>query len=197
MNQLLFIMALVTFAFTLNDRAKKSTVKKPNKKLNDMVNKDLNNRYKSANDVYIGKLHPVAKPIFTNFLNDVIAMGYAVIISSGYRDTAKQVQLKKENSKNATAGFSTHEYGLALDINLVKDGKILNKLSPLADWKKTGVVDLAKNKYKMRWGGDFTGYLDPIHFDLGNTYDTKHLYALAIAKFGSPEKIKGNELNLT
>ncbi len=154
-------------------------------------------KFSKNNEGYIADLNPVAKNIFQNFINEIIKMGYAVVISSGYRSSAKQAKLKQENVKNATPGFSTHEYGIGLDINLVKDGKWLNKSTSLADWKKTGVVDLAKKKFNMRWGGEFPGYSDPIHFDLGNTYNVNNLYKKALALYGSADKIQGNKMNLT
>ena len=164
--------------------------------VNKMANEILNDKFKVNNQKYINNLNKVAIPIFSNFLNDIIKMGFAVYISSGYRDSAKQAQLKKDNPKNASAGFSTHEYGIALDLNLVKDGKWINKSSPLNDWINTGVVRLAKEKYNFRWGGDFTGYKDPIHFDMGKRYDINKLYAMAIKQYGSAEKIQGNKLKL-
>ncbi len=165
--------------------------------LNVLVNKNISTKFAKDNEKYIENLNPQAKATFVSFLNDISKLGYAVVISSGYRASKEQAALKKQNSKNASAGFSTHEYGIALDINLVKDGKWLNKNSPLEAWRKTGIVDLAKNKYKMRWGGDFKGYLDPIHFDLGNTYDVNKLYTKALAIYGKASDIQGNKLKLT
>jgi D-alanyl-D-alanine dipeptidase len=199
MNKYFLLMPLIIIILIL---IKKVKVKKPidkktkTKIINKMVNEGINKQYASANKTYIDNLNPVAKSRFTNFINDIISLGYGVVISSGYRDSAKQAKLKKENSKNASAGFSTHEYGLALDLNLVKDGKWLNKNTPLSDWIKTGIIDIAKKKYNMRWGGEFTGYLDPIHFDMGKDYDVNKLYAQAIKIYKTPDKIQGNKLNL-
>ena len=163
---------------------------------NEMINETINNKFRVQNDSYISKLNPVAKSTFISFISDINALGYAVVISSGYRDSATQARLKKENPKNASAGFSLHEYGLALDLNLVKDGIWYNKNTPIATWNKTNVPQLAKTKYKMRWGGDFQNYSDTIHFDLGNKYDVNKLYAMAIKIYGSADKIEGNKLNL-
>ena len=161
-----------------------------------MANDIINDKYAAANTAIIKDLHPDAKQTFINFLHDVDKLGYAIVLTSGYRSSAKQAALKKENPKNATPGFSAHEYGIGLDLNLVKDGKWINKSSPLAEWKKTGIVDLAKNKYGMRWGGEFTGYLDPVHFDLASKYNINKMYAQAIKQFGTADKIQGTKVKL-
>lgn len=182
-----FIGGILIFAY----RIKK---KKPVKL--DAVNKNIMSKFKKNNADFIAELNPAAKKTFTDFIQDIVNLGYAVVISSGYRSSSEQAMLKKQNSKNASPGYSTHEYGIGLDINLVKDGKWLNKNSKLADWRKTGIVDLAKKKYNMRWGGEFPGYSDPIHFDLGNKYNVVTLYAEALKKFGSSENIRGNTMTL-
>jgi len=177
-------------------RTRKKTTTGGSSQLNVLVNKNISAKFAKDNEKYISNLNPEAKATFVSFLNDISKLGYAVVITSGYRASKEQAALKKQNSKNASPGFSTHEYGIGLDINLVKDGKWINKKSPLATWNKTGVVDLAKNKYNMRWGGDFKGYLDPVHFDLGNKYDVNKLYSKALAIYGSASNIQGNKLKL-
>jgi len=164
--------------------------------VNQKVNEKLNATFSKTTIDNLKKLNPAAQAIFANFIADIIRMGYAVVVTSSYRPTSEQVALKKKNANNATPGFSMHEYGLGLDINLVNNGKWINKSSTDAEWEKTGVVALAKNKYKMRWGGDFANYQDPVHFDLGNKYNVNTLYAAAKKKWGDPVKFKGNELPL-
>ena len=33
-------------------------------------------------------------------------------------------------------------------------------------WKASGIPAIAVNECKMRWGGDFSNYLDCVHFDV-------------------------------
>jgi hypothetical protein len=184
---------VIGIAFTLliiSRKPSKKTAPAPGR-----VNQLLKGKFMTQNADFIAKLHPVAKQLFINFLADIEKLGYAVIVTSGYRASAQQVALKKQNPKNATPGYSAHEYGLALDINLVKNNKIIGKNSPLKEWTDTGVIALAK-KYGLRWGGTFVGYLDPVHFDLYDKYNPKTLYAAAMKKWGSVDKFKGNELPL-
>lgn len=165
--------------------------------VNSLVNNKISQQYAKANQTYLNLLNPAERQHFINFFNDVQKMGYAVVITSAYRSTADQIRQKNANPKNATPCFSAHEYGIAIDLNLVKDGKWINKNSPLDLWRSTGVVDLAKNKYNMRWGGDFPGYKDPVHFDKSKKYDVNKLCTLAVKQFGTKERIQGNKMTLT
>lgn len=145
----------------------------------------------------IKELHPKAQPIFRAFLRDIEKMGYKVKITSGYRTFQEQIALKKQNSSNATAGYSHHNYGTSLDMNVIKGNNWLRKSSSKSDWEKTGIPQMAKEKYNLRWGADFKGYHDPVHFDLENIYPVNKLYSQAIKQFGSAEKAQGNKVNIT
>lgn len=180
----------VVGAIVLMRRKSKSMI------MDTMVTKGVGEKFVKKNADYLAILNPDVRNTFVNFINDIQKMGYAVVITSSYRSTAEQAKQKKANSKAATPGFSAHEYGQAIDLNLVKGGKWINMNSSLADWKKTGVIDLARNKYGMRWCGEACGYHDPVHFDLTTKYPTKKLYTLALKKYGSVEKIEGNKMKL-
>jgi hypothetical protein len=80
----------------------------------------------------------------------------------------KQAQLHAENPQNAKAGYSAHNYGFAVDVNVIdpKTNKvILKKSSSTADWEKSGVVKVAR-EMGLKWGGGgaFGSYHDPVHF---------------------------------
>jgi len=146
---------------------------------------------------FIKGLNPQVQEKFRKLIDTIEnKLGYEVIITSGYRDFAKQQRLKEQNPKNARAGYSAHNYGIAIDVNVKKDGKQLYKNSPKQDWLATGIPQLAK-KQGFRWGGDFENYYDPIHFGLGHIYETKDLLAQAQQKYGTnPNNIQGNQLTL-
>ena len=100
------------------------------------------------------------------------------------------------NSKNGKPGYSTHNYGLAIDMNAQKGATWLRKESPKQDWINSGIPAIAK-KHNLIWGGEaFTNYYDPIHFHLAG-YNTTQLLANATKQFGSnAQKIIGNQVNL-
>lgn len=116
----------------------------------------------------VENLHPKARMKFKDFISRVEKeLGYQIIATSGYRTWEHQAQLHKENSKNAKAGYSSHNYGFALDINVLdENGKtVLRKSSSDKSWNDSGIVRIAKDM-GFKWGGDFKDYHDPIHFYL-------------------------------
>jgi hypothetical protein len=142
------------------------------------------------------EFHPLVKDRFMAFNKEITEMGYDVIYTDVLRSIAKSAELKKQNPKNAAPGLSSHNYGTAQDINVVHlaTGKRYMKATPLKEWIATGIPKLAKEKYGMRWGGDFKGYADPIHFDYHNLYNTTKLYALAVKQFGKIENLNVQKL---
>jgi hypothetical protein len=111
-------------------------------------------------------LHPTVVDEFKEFISRVEKeLGLQMIATSGYRTWKEQAALKKANSKNAAAGQSDHNYGFALDVNVLnKDGKnILKKATSDKKWEDSGIVKIAKNM-GFKWGGDFASDHDPIHF---------------------------------
>lgn len=102
-----------------------------------------------------------------------------VIVTSGYRTFEKQAQLYRENSKNAPAGKSSHNYGFAVDINLRnrKTGQQLKKASSKSSWEATGIPQQAK-KMGFKWGVDFKNYHDPIHFSKAGVPSTSKMLSM-------------------
>ncbi len=148
-------------------------------------------------EAYIKNLHPVAQPRFRKFISEVQQQtGYRIIITSGNRSFGEQAFLYAQNKKNARPGFSFHNYGMALDVNAQKGTTWLRKASAKSAWLDSGIIDIAQNN-GLRWGGNFSGYADNVHFDLGNDYNTTTLYNMAVAQYGNdPDDIKGNQINL-
>jgi len=146
---------------------------------------------------HLMKLNPIARDRFYNFIRYVQeTLGWDVIITSSYRTFQEQIKQYAENHHNAIPGHSFHNYGLAIDINLVKGNKRIKKASPKADWIATGVVDAA-TKFGLTWGGTaFSTYYDPVHFDMKKFYTSDQLQKKAIEQFGSLQNAKGNEVVL-
>lgn len=151
---------------------------------------------------YIKLLHPEVQDKFRNFVAEVEEKtGYKVVITSTHRGYIKSLYVWNTNPQVQACcpiGKDYHFYGLAMDLGLMSpNGVFLNMYSPKADWEKTGIREIAR-KYKMRWGIDFYGYYDPIHFDIP-LHDVNDMYNRAIAKYGSVAAIgdNGNRLDFS
>lgn len=148
---------------------------------------------------YVNKLHKSVQPRFAELIKKIEELGYRVVLTSGYRSFGEQLALKKKNKSNASAGSSPHNYGLALDMNIVDSKGIwYKKATSKNKWLKTGVPQLA-NKLGFRWGGNFKSYHDPVHFDVidNKKYNVKKMYASAKETTPNVEDIKGNLVQLT
>ena len=131
----------------------------------------------------IRELHPKFRNTARAFINRVKKeLGLTVFLTSGYRSFKKQQELYNKNKQNAKPGYSSHNYGFAMDVNVKdKSGKIILKMNtPDEVWKKSGVLDVAK-KLGLRWGGGgaFGSYNDRVHFFIApNGKTTTQLRAL-------------------
>ena len=126
------------------------------------------------------KLHPKFRNEAKDFLSWMEKKtDYDPILTSGFRTYEHQQRLKRENSKNARAGYSNHNYGFAVDLNIRnrKTKTRLRKATSKSTWNKTGIPQEAK-KRGLIWGGDFKTYHDPIHFAKNKIPKTSDLYAL-------------------
>lgn len=144
------------------------------------------------------QLHPKFQPVVAEFIKAVEdRTGYKVIITSAGRSIQEQAKLYEENSSNAKPGSSYHEFGMAVDINAQKGTTVLKKSTPVADWVGSGIPAIAK-EFGLRWGGDFTSYHDPVHFDWGVRYSIAYLQGKAREQYGPvAANWIGNELQLT
>lgn len=109
-------------------------------------------------DNLLGQLHPALQPFARALVAVARAHGLRVVVTSAYRDPAKQARLYARYKAGlspypaAAPGKSTHEQRLAFDIKL-SDPRYYASLGQL--WES---VDR-----RFRWGGRFN---DPIHFDV-------------------------------
>ena len=121
---------------------------------------------RSGNETHLAKLRPSVRNEFRKFLNDIINFGYTPVIRDSTRTRKQQAYYKRIDKRNASPGYSTHEKGTGIDLDIYRDGKLLlSKNTPFQYWIISGIPNLAKNKYKMRWGGNFKNYPDNNHFD--------------------------------
>lgn len=160
--------------------------------------------YNSNPDRIARYFHPDAKGQFLSFLTDLRNNypDYVFRINSIQRTYQKSVDLKKQNSKNATPGKSIHNFNAAMDMNVTDpNGKTYRKEGNKADWINSGIVDLAQ-KYGLGWGGYFSNYNDDIHFYFDRNLKTstflnqEELYKRAVAK-GDLKDVDFNKVPLT
>ena len=140
-------------------------------------------------------LHPAVQDDFRSFVAEVEEKtGYKVVITSTHRGYEKSLYIWNTNPQVRACcqvGKDYHFYGLAMDLGLMSpSGVFLNMASPKSAWENTGIREIAR-KYKMRWGIDFYGYYDPIHFDIP-LHDVNDMYNRAIQKYGSLPAIGDN-----
>lgn len=107
---------------------------------------------------------------FGHFIDDIEKnTEWRVEIISGLRSKEEQLQLKKDNPRNATVNRSRHVLGRAVDLNLYRRNGFLfehlKKGNSKASWRATGVPELAK-RHGLLWGGNYRNYHDPVHFEI-------------------------------
>lgn len=150
---------------------------------NKTVSENVLDKLSEHNRAEVMKLHPNARKKFADLILKIESKGYRVLITSGYRDFDKQAKLHAENPSNAKAGYSNHNYGYAIDINVYdpKTGKqLLKKATSKSLWESSGIVKIAKDM-GFEWGGDFNNYHDPIHFYIPREKSTSQMKALVDA----------------
>ena len=123
----------------------------------------------------------------------------SVRISQGLRTIAEQnalyAQGRTDKTKkivtNAKGGSSYHNYGIAVDVVLILDGKTASwddktdfDGDKVSDWME--VVATFK-KYGYVWGGDFRSIKDSPHFEKSFGYTTSQL----LDKVNKKDFIKG------
>jgi len=122
----------------------------------------------------IAKLHPSVRTemkVIIDECNKVLTGRSQVRISQGLRTFAEQDALfaKRPKVTNAKGGESIHNYGYAVDIVLIIDGKTAS-WDTHKDWDKDGIADWDEcvrifAKHGWSWGGNWTSFKDMPHFD--------------------------------
>ena len=130
----------------------------------------------------------IAKSAFEGFLKDLAGInpGIIVYVTSAPRTEAEQQVLYDTYQKKLAAwkaagsagtpptvaaapGYSKHQLGLALDINILDKATrtpLATANSSVAVWKQYK-IDESAARYGLRWGGSWTGTsFDPIHVDM-------------------------------
>jgi len=122
----------------------------------------------------IVRLHPSVREEMTKIINEcnqLLNGRSQVRISQGLRTFAEQDALYNQRPKvtNAKGGQSIHNYGFAVDIVLIIDGKTAS-WDTHKDWDNDGIADWDEcvkvfAKYGWSWGGSWSSFKDMPHFD--------------------------------
>jgi peptidoglycan L-alanyl-D-glutamate endopeptidase CwlK len=113
----------------------------------------------------IATLHPRLHDLARDFVNAAAKAGITVKLISGLRTYNEQNALYAKGRTtpgkkvtNAPAGYSNHNFGIAFDIGIWKEGQYLDD-SPLY----RQVAPLAKT-LGFEWGGDWKSFADEPHY---------------------------------
>lgn len=116
----------------------------------------------------ISKLHPSIRPMAEALLRDAEAAGISLVITQGLRTNEEQARLYAQGRTapgkivtHAPPGSSWHNFGLAFDVALLRDGKATWP-NDLALWARIGELGKAVG---LEWGGDFVSFKDRPHFE--------------------------------
>jgi hypothetical protein len=119
---------------------------------------------RNTNEQHIQKMDASVRNTIRNFLKDIEDLGYTPKIRDSTRTYEQQAYYKRLDPRNASAGHSSHEIGIAIDLDVYKGKNVLSKRTPKSVWIASGIPEIAKY-YGIRWGGNFKGYADNNHFD--------------------------------
>jgi peptidoglycan LD-endopeptidase CwlK len=129
-------------------------------------NKIMTAVWDTVTEARIQKLHPSIRERVRKFIMEADRQGMKLRITSGLRDFAEQAKLYAQGRTdpgnivtNAKPGSSFHNYGLAIDVVEIKDGKGLWE-NP--NWSKIGALG---KSFGFAWGGDWTSLKDLPHFE--------------------------------
>jgi len=137
----------------------------------------------------IQKLHPSVREEMLKIIAecDLALTGKAKVrITQGLRTFKEQNDLyaigrTKPGAKvtNAKGGQSVHNFGFAVDICLIIDGKTAS-WDTVRDWDNDRIADWYEcvkifAKYGWEWGGNWKKFKDLPHFDKQNCNDWKKL----------------------
>ena len=121
-----------------------------------------------ASERYIRTLQPKAQREARAFLTRVLQAGIPARILSGTRTYAEQNLLYRKGRfrdtspivTKARGGHSNHNFGIAWDIGIFKNGKYLGSSPLYVDAAVVGKVS------GIEWGGDWTSFVDKPHYQL-------------------------------
>jgi peptidoglycan L-alanyl-D-glutamate endopeptidase CwlK len=124
----------------------------------------------------VATLHSKVQNIFRDWIAEcqivAKAFNYEYKAISGNRTWDEQARLYAQGRSaagkivtNAKPGYSNHNFGIAVDIGVFKNGKYLDGTSPNeSEAFHRKAAEIAK-KYNIAWGGSWASFKDYPHFE--------------------------------
>lgn len=116
----------------------------------------------------IAKLHPSIQPMAWQVISDAWNEGIPLVVTSTLRSMEEQQALYDQGRTkpgaivtNALPGSSWHNYGLAFDVAVLKDGSPSWPTDNQV-WSRVGAIG---KKVGLSWGGDWSKIPDRPHFE--------------------------------
>ena len=124
-------------------------------------------QFDSRSETNIETLLPAAQPVFRKFLASLLAAGLDARFISGTRTYAEQTALYQLGRTmpghivtNAKAGYSSHNFGIAVDIGIWVDG---NYEDDGPGYDRAGALGIEGG---LEWGGAWQTMVDRPHFQV-------------------------------
>jgi len=125
----------------------------------------------------VATLHNKVQQLFKNWIMEcqilAKAHGYEYKAISGNRTWEEQAKIYAQGRTtpgkivtNAKPGFSNHNYGIAVDMGVFKDGKYLDGSKPSEAESFHRKAATIAEKYNIEWGGSWKSFKDYPHFEL-------------------------------
>jgi peptidoglycan L-alanyl-D-glutamate endopeptidase CwlK len=124
----------------------------------------------------VATLHSKVQQVFKNWIAEcqimAAAHGYEYKAISGNRTWDEQAKIYAQGRTspgkivtNAKPGYSNHNYGIAVDMGVFKDGKYLDGLKPAEAQAFHNKAAVVAEKYNIEWGGNWKSFKDYPHFE--------------------------------
>ena len=125
-------------------------------------------RFDARSERLIATLHPRVQELARTFLGRVRASGIDARVISGTRTYAEQEALYRQGRwgnpgpivTKARGGHSNHNFGIAWDIGIFKDGRYLPESALYDEAAQVGLVPA------IEWGGSWRSFRDRPHYQL-------------------------------
>ncbi len=171
------LVVIIITVVVINRKRLKKTVKKTADFIADKT-------WDIYTDRRIATLHPLIREKASEFINKAEKAGYLLRVVSALRTWEQQTAIYNqphdgkdndgdgiideadEKATNAKAGQSYHNYGLAIDVVQIKNGKTIWN-NP--NWSKIAAIGKSLG---FEWGGDWKSFKDLPHFQItfGKSY---------------------------